>query len=196
MYAGTTLITLTLVWGLSIILNQERLPRKPETVPDQHHDESSTKCLPLVNHKLAILKDNGVNVNYKWKREIVAMMLLSLIPFAMVELVALIKSPLIILFALIVSVVLLVSYFAYQDKSLAYLKEDNLRIWFIYHIERLVQGKLVDDHGVPKRDALESLSEFQDGCTKWFNKLKTDEYSSNSLTKSIWTKASITYNRH
>ncbi|KAK1426153.1 hypothetical protein QVD17_14822 [Tagetes erecta] len=165
MYAGTTLITLTLVWGLSIILNQERLPRKPETAPvQQHHDESSTKCLPLINHKLAILKDNGVNVNYKWKREIVVMMLLSLIPFAAVELVVLIKSPLTILFALIVSIVLLVSYFAYQiwnpwiqDKSLAYLKEDNLRIWFFYHIERLVEGKLVDEHGIPKRDALESI---------------------------------------
>lgn len=56
MYAGTTLITLTLVWGLCIILNQERLRRKLETVPvSQHQDESSTKCLPRIKHKLYIL---------------------------------------------------------------------------------------------------------------------------------------------
>lgn len=125
MYAGSTLITLTFIWGYCIILNRERLHEK-EPIP-QHQQDSSTHCLPL-KHKLSILQvDYGVNVD-KWTGETAVIMLLSLIPFVTVELIVLIQSPVTILFALIVSGVSLILYFIYQvptSASVMYLEFTN-----------------------------------------------------------------------
>ncbi|MFS7989781.1 hypothetical protein Hanom_Chr11g01050901 [Helianthus anomalus] len=118
MYAGSTLITLTLIWGFQIILKRDMLrgkgslPEHYEHQQDQHL--SSTKsCLSLVKHKLSLLDDMGVNIQ-KETTTVVVIMLLSLIPFATVELVTLVCSPIMILFALVVSGASLISYFAYQ----------------------------------------------------------------------------------
>lgn len=53
MYAGSTLITLTLLWGFCIMLNYEKLPEKKQ-ISVNAHQESSTKYLPL-REKLSIL---------------------------------------------------------------------------------------------------------------------------------------------
>ncbi|KAI3683697.1 hypothetical protein L1987_84210 [Smallanthus sonchifolius] len=159
MYAGSTFITLTFLWGFCIMLNRDKLPVK-EPIPAYEHKEedSSTKCLPL-KPKLSILVDSGVKID-PVTGDTAKIMLISLIPFVTVELVALIKTPLSILFPFIVSGVSLVSYFAYQiwnpwipDRSLAYLKEENLRIRFLYHIQRLAEDDLIDEHGNPNSEA-------------------------------------------
>ncbi|KAI3826282.1 hypothetical protein L1987_00327 [Smallanthus sonchifolius] len=108
MYGGSTFITLTFIWGFCIMLNEDKLPVK-EPIPIYEHKEedSSTKCLPL-KHKLSILVDNGVKVDPE-TGDTAKIMLVSLIPFAIVELVALIKSRVATLFTLIVSGLSLVS---------------------------------------------------------------------------------------
>ncbi|KAI3826281.1 hypothetical protein L1987_00326 [Smallanthus sonchifolius] len=167
MYAGSTLITLTFIWGFCIILNRDKLRGKELIQEYEHQQDSSTNCLPL-KHKLSILVDNGVNID-KWTGETAVIMLLSLIPFATVELVVLIKSPVKILVTLIVSGVSLVLYFVYQIgnpwiqvRSLAHLKEENLRIRFFYHVQRLAEGDLIDEHGNPNLEAFKSIFESAD----------------------------------
>ncbi|KAK9058703.1 hypothetical protein SSX86_023545 [Deinandra increscens subsp. villosa] len=174
MYAGSTLITLTFIWGLRIILNCDKLRgMEPILVHEQQEEDSSTKCLPL-KHKLSILNDDGVNVD-KETGNMAQIMLLSLTPFAIVELVALIKSPYMTLFALIVSCVSLALYFALQIshpwiqlRCLVYLKKENLRIRFFYHIQRLAEANLIDEHGNPNSEAFKSIFERadvdKDGC--------------------------------
>ncbi|KAK1411881.1 hypothetical protein QVD17_32712 [Tagetes erecta] len=160
MYAGSTLITLTLLWGFCIMLNNDKLR---ENEPLRHQEDSSTKCLSPLKDKLSILSDNGVNID-KETKEIAVMMLLSLIPFLTVELVPLIKSQVTALFALLVSILSLLSYFGYQilnpwiqHRTLAYLKEENLQIRFLYHIEKLANDKLIDNDGNPNLKEFERI---------------------------------------
>ncbi|KAK9068546.1 hypothetical protein SSX86_012661 [Deinandra increscens subsp. villosa] len=109
MYAGSTLITLTLIWGIRIILSRDRL-RGKGTSSNEHQQDISSWSL---KQKLSILNDTGVNID-KETGYIAFIMLLSLIPFAIVELVSLINSRVMLLFALVVSGLSLLLYFAYQ----------------------------------------------------------------------------------
>nr|XP_043611425.1 sodium/calcium exchanger NCL2-like [Erigeron canadensis] len=162
MYAGSTVITLTLIWGFRIILSRDRLRGKGSTPELEHQDDLSAKCLPL-RHKLSILNDTGVNID-KETGNIAVIMLLSLIPFAVVELVALMVTHVTVLFALVVSAMSLLAYFAYQiwnpwiqNRSLAYLKQENLQTRFVYHVQRLAEDELIDEHGNPKFEPFESI---------------------------------------
>ncbi|XP_076902503.1 sodium/calcium exchanger NCL-like [Bidens hawaiensis] len=147
MYAGSTLITLTFIWGLCIILNRDRLRGKEPKQAYENRQDSSTKCLPL-RHKLSILNDNGVNID-EMTGEIAVIMLLSLIPFATVELLTLINSPVTILLTLTVSGVSLILNPLIQVRSLAYLKEEYLQIRFLSNVQRLAKDDLCDQHGNP-----------------------------------------------
>ncbi|KAJ0872433.1 putative EF-hand domain pair protein CML [Helianthus annuus] len=160
MYAGSTLINLTLIWGFQIILKRDMLRRKgslPEhSDHQQNQDLSSTKsCLSLIKHKLSFLDDMGVNIQ-KETTKVAKIMLRSLIPFATVELVTLVCSPIMILFALVVSGASLISYFAYQigdpwiaNRSLAYLQQEELEERFLFHIKSLVNEDIIKEDGNP-----------------------------------------------
>lgn len=80
---------------------------------NRHGFRAAASNARLMNYFYPCLVDNGVDIDNE-TRQIVVMMLLSLIPFVTVELVAIIQSPITVLFALIVSVVSLLSYFGYQ----------------------------------------------------------------------------------
>ncbi|KAI3510424.1 hypothetical protein L1887_17405 [Cichorium endivia] len=158
-YAGSTVITLTLIWGLRIILCREKLRGK---VSAQKSDDKQHSC---VGQKLLVLCDTGVNID-KETGKLAVIMLLSLIPFATVELVIIFKSRIIILLALILSGVSLVLYFAYQiwgplikARSLAYLKQENLLTQFFDLVKGLDH---LDEKGVPKSKAFDSIFERAD----------------------------------
>nr|GFB23397.1 sodium/calcium exchanger NCL1-like [Tanacetum cinerariifolium] len=84
-------------------------------------------------------------------------MLLSLIPFAFVGLVSFMNTLAMTLCALILSGMSLLLYFGYQvwnpwiqARSLAYLKQENLRARFFYHVMRLADvDHLYDEQGNP-----------------------------------------------
>ncbi|KAI3510423.1 hypothetical protein L1887_17404 [Cichorium endivia] len=157
MYAGSTVITLTLIWGLRIMLSRDKLRGKGST---QEFDDQQHSSL---GRKLSVLTDTGVNID-KETGTLAIIMLLSLIPFATVELVLIINSRIIILLALIVSCLSLVLYFAYQisspliqARSLAYLKEENLQTRFFYHVQRLAEDNLIDERGNPNFKTFDSI---------------------------------------
>ncbi|KAI3740660.1 hypothetical protein L2E82_31130 [Cichorium intybus] len=115
-YAGSTVITLTLIWGLHIILYRDKLRGKVSAQKSDDKQHSSVRQNSSVRQKLSVLCDTGVNID-KETGILAVIMLLSLIPFATVELVLIFNSRIIILLALIVSGVSLVLYFAYQIYS-------------------------------------------------------------------------------
>ncbi|KAI3510844.1 hypothetical protein L1887_17981 [Cichorium endivia] len=162
MYAGSTVISLTLIWGFRIILSRDKLRGKESTPESEHQRDSSAKCLPF-KQNLSVLNDTGVNIDDE-TRSLAVLMLLSLIPFAAVELVNLIKIPGMMLFALVVSSVSLILCFAHQvwnpwiqARGLAYLKQAHLRTRFFYHVQRLAEDDLIDEHGNPNLIAFENV---------------------------------------
>nr|GFB34137.1 hypothetical protein [Tanacetum cinerariifolium] len=207
MYAGSTVITLTLVWGISIIFSKHKL--KKGSSPD-----SSIKCLSL-KCKLSFRTDTSVNIDNDTGR-IAVIMLLSLIPFAFVGLVSFMSTPAMTLIALIVSGVSLLVYFGYQVghpwirvRSLEYLKQENVRMRFLDYVKKLSkqvkgdpdvecfrrafdeadsnhdgaisQPELEDENGTINR------TEFEQGCTNWL-KWKNAANSSGSAFRNIWNQ--------
>ncbi|GJU15235.1 EF-hand domain pair containing protein [Tanacetum coccineum] len=150
MYAGSTVITLTLVWGISIIFSNHK-----RSSPD-----SSIKCLSHSSIKcLSLLTDTSIKIDKK-TGIIAVIMLLSLIPFAFVGLVSFVNTPAMTLTALIVSGVSLLLYFGFQvcfDLSMDWGQEfdklearENLTISFLEYIKKLAEHfDLVDKEGKP-----------------------------------------------
>ncbi|PWA84146.1 EF-hand domain pair [Artemisia annua] len=145
MYAGSTVITLTLIWGIRIILSRHKIKKRSSRESDRQQDSSK--------HKLSFLTDTGVNID-KETGDIAVIMLLSLIPFAFVGLLHFINIPAMTLFALIVSGVSLILYWVYQVanpwirfRSLAYLKQENLRTRLFYHLQELAHNDLLNEQG-------------------------------------------------
>lgn len=147
-YAGTTVFTLTLQWGICLIVGGRKL--RHDSTPQ--NSESPVSCCFRVKKELIELKDTGITIDGK-TRHTAGIMLLSLIPYVIVQLADIFNtSRIVILIALIVSAASLVSYFIYQNlnpwiqqRSLEYSKYEILRTGFLEHMERL--GKLVNEDG-------------------------------------------------
>ncbi|PWA84145.1 EF-hand domain pair [Artemisia annua] len=152
MYAGSTVITLTLIWGIRIILSRFKL--KQISSRESDHQQDSTKNRSSLKDKLPFETDKDFTID-KETGDMAVNMLLSLIPFTFVGLLHFINTTAMTLFALIVSAVSLILYWVYQVahpmirfRSLAYLKQENLRARFFYHVMRLaVFEDLVDKQG-------------------------------------------------
>ncbi|KAL2519109.1 sodium/calcium exchanger family protein/calcium-binding EF hand family protein [Abeliophyllum distichum] len=148
-YAGITVFTLTLQWGICLIVGARKLGQ--ESRPD--HSSPASCCLRVIE-KLTELNDTGIKIDDK-TRYTAGIMLLSLIPYVIVQLVDIFNtSHIVILIALIVSFSSLVSYFIYQEcnpwiqeRSLEYVKYEILRKAFLQYVER--RGKLIDEDGNP-----------------------------------------------
>ncbi|KAL2494932.1 sodium/calcium exchanger family protein/calcium-binding EF hand family protein [Forsythia ovata] len=152
-YAGMTVFTLTLQWGICVIFGRRKLEQELTT---NHTEVAPTisDCL-LAKEVVSDLKDSGVTID-KETRYTAGIMLLSLIPYIIVQLVDIFNtsfgSHIVILIALILSSLSLLSYFAYQvmnpwmqEKSLAYSKYETVRKGFLLHMQQ--HGKLIDEHG-------------------------------------------------
>ncbi|PIN24276.1 Calmodulin and related proteins (EF-Hand superfamily) [Handroanthus impetiginosus] len=162
LYAGSTVFNLTLLWGMCVILGRKTLfPRTTST------NGSSVSNCAIAKKKLAQLKDTGTTID-KETCYTAGIMLLSLIPYIIVQLTDVAKSSLetrvVILIALIVSTVLLLSYFLYQifypwiqERSLKYTKYENLLTGFLHHVQRHAKGKLVDENGQPNIHVIRGL---------------------------------------
>ncbi|KAM3394078.1 sodium/calcium exchanger NCL2 [Capsicum galapagoense] len=153
---GATVLNLTLMWGICVIFGA-----KEKHAASQQPAESS-----LLN-RLLVLKNNGVTID-KETNYTAGIMLLSLIPFALVELVNAFNTHfgrrIVIYTALVVSGTFLLSYFTYQlwdpwiqKRSLEYSKYENLLAAFLQHVQRHAKGKLVDEQGRPDIQVIERL---------------------------------------
>ncbi|KAM3394077.1 hypothetical protein P3S68_003078 [Capsicum galapagoense] len=153
---GATVLNLTLMWGICVIFGA-----KEEHATSQQPAESS------LSNRLQVLKNNGVTID-KETNYTAGIMLLSLIPFALVELVnafnTYLRRRIVIYTALVVSGTFLLSYFTYQlwdpwiqKRSLEYSKYENLLAAFLQHVQRHAKGKLVDEQGRPDIQVIERL---------------------------------------
>ncbi|PHU19095.1 hypothetical protein BC332_10246 [Capsicum chinense] len=153
---GATVLNLTLMWGICVIFGA-----KAEHATSQQPAESS------LSNCLQVLKNNGVTID-KETNYTAGIMLLSLIPFALVELVnafnTYLRRRIVIYTALVVSGTFLLSYFTYQlwdpwiqKRSLEYSKYENLLAAFLQHVQRHAKGKLVDEQGRPDIQVIERL---------------------------------------
>lgn len=151
---GATVFNLTLMWGICLIYGTKNMTDKPDLKPA----ESS----PF--KRLKDLRDTGVTID-KRTSYTAGIMLLSLIPFVLVQPVTAFNSFLgrriLIFITLAVSLILLVSYCLYQylnpwmqERSLEYSKYENLLAGFLHHVQRHAKGKLINEKGEPDIDAI------------------------------------------
>ncbi|XP_059669955.1 sodium/calcium exchanger NCL1-like isoform X1 [Cornus florida] len=156
MLAGRSVFRLTLQWGACVIFGRKEIQSKSSTSQDSQ--PSTSKCL-LVEEKLSHLTGSGITTDNKTSYT-AGFMLLSLIPFTILQLSNIFEtssgSRVVILIALIVSVLLLLSSFAYQvydpwiqERSLEYMKYEHLLLGFMQHVQRHAKGKLVTEEGEP-----------------------------------------------
>ncbi|KAI3456189.1 hypothetical protein Pfo_012852 [Paulownia fortunei] len=159
-YAGITVFSLTLHWGICLIFGRRDLMHKS----NEHAEASNSYCLPA-KEKLIILKDTGVVIDQQ-TRDTAGIMLLSLIPYIIVQLGDIFNTSsgtrMITLIALIVSSFSLISYFIYQilnpwiqQRSLEYSKYEMLRTGFLQHVQR--QGQLVNEDGKLNTHVIQKL---------------------------------------
>ncbi|KAK4485287.1 hypothetical protein RD792_007920 [Penstemon davidsonii] len=179
-YAGMTVFSLTLQWGICVIFGRRDFLQNSSS---QHIRVSSSNCLQA-KEKLVVLKDTGVTIDRE--TQITAgIMLLSLIPYVIMQLNDTLntssESRVLILIALIVSSLSLVSYFGYQimnpwiqQRSLDYSKYEMLRTGFLQHVQR--HGQLVTEDGKLNTPVIEKL--FAD----------TDKDANKSITKAEMEK--------
>ncbi|KAH7837328.1 hypothetical protein Vadar_012607 [Vaccinium darrowii] len=162
--AGSTVFCLTLQWGICVIFGRKSFTTESSTSQDSEH---STSMPLLLKEKLSLLTDSGVTTDKKTGYT-AGIMLLTLIPFIIVQLSDIINtssgSRVVILIALIVSVAGLLAYFMYQifdpwiqERSLEYAKYENLLAGFLNHVQRHTQGKLITNEGAPNIPVIRSV---------------------------------------
>ncbi|XP_060186756.1 sodium/calcium exchanger NCL-like isoform X2 [Lycium barbarum] len=168
---GSSVLNLTVLWGICVILGRQNISGNSNT-------QSSAEP-PSSTLKLEDLKSKGIITN-NLTGYIAGIMFLSLAPFTIMLFGDIISSSvgkrITILIALIVSVTFLLSYFSYQmwnpliqQKSLEYIKHEQLVQVFVQHIQRQARGNLFKG-GCPDINALKRLF------------AKTDKDRSHSIT--------------
>ncbi|KAH6829132.1 hypothetical protein C2S53_013280 [Perilla frutescens var. hirtella] len=160
-YAGSTVFNLTIVWGMCVIFGRKKFDKLAAT------DPSSASLSLMFKEKLSQLKDTGTRID-KRTCYTAGIMLLSLIPYIIVQMANVFDSSfgtwLVILVALVVSAAMLLSYFLYQifdpwiqERSLEYSKYENLLVGFLQHVQRHAKEKLIDDSGQPNIPVIKGL---------------------------------------
>ncbi|CAI9783708.1 unnamed protein product [Fraxinus pennsylvanica] len=176
-YAGITVFTLTLQWGVCVIFGRRKLPQE-STSSHAEVAQTSSNCL-LAKEVITDLKDTGVTIDEKTRRT-AGIMLLTLIPYIIIQLVDIFKisfgTHVVILILLIISSTMLLLYFVYQvmnpwmqERSLAYTKYETVRTGFLQHLQQ--HGKLIDEDGNLNDSVIKNLF------------AETDNDANNAITK-------------
>ncbi|KAF2305206.1 hypothetical protein GH714_003060 [Hevea brasiliensis] len=150
--AGSTIFWLTLQWGICVLLGRTKIT-KESSLPHQQKSSTSAGFL-LVKQRLSILKEDCVETDRKTSLT-AGLMLLSLIPFIMVEVVTTFKShPWGHITTITVSGAVLVSYFIFQsrhqwiqERSLEFSRNQLLLAGFLNHLQKYAKKRLVNDEG-------------------------------------------------
>ncbi|XP_040989759.1 sodium/calcium exchanger NCL-like [Juglans microcarpa x Juglans regia] len=151
--AGSTVMLLTIIWGTCVIVG------KCDLVDSVAQDAKDTKGFSLT--------ESGVSTDI-WTSYAATIMVLSVIPFLIVQIPQILDSTsgrhLAVLIALIVSLLLLVSYCLYQvvqpwiqKRKIAYVKHKHVILGLLRHLRQRALGRLLRDDGEPDRDVIEKL---------------------------------------
>ncbi|KAL3341085.1 hypothetical protein AABB24_025575, partial [Solanum stoloniferum] len=155
---GATVFNLTLMWGICVIFGSKEKHQKSTMQPAESYS--------LFN-SLQVLSNNGVTIDKKTNYT-AGIMLISLIPFALVQLVNAFNTyfgrRIVIFTTLVISVTFLLTYFIYQlldpwiqERSLEYSKYENLLAAFLQHMQRHASGMLIDKQGRPDIQVIQRL---------------------------------------
>ncbi|GKA87873.1 sodium/calcium exchanger NCL1-like protein [Tanacetum coccineum] len=154
MYAGSTVITLTGIWGVNVIINKEKLS-----------DDASNQ---VSSSRLSFFKDEGVKIRPD-TRNMASIMLLSLIPFVFVVHLQVYSDHTAILFSLIISGTSMFSYIAYQiaspwiqANSVASVSENLFQEMFLMKLQESENESLFTDDLQPNIEAIQSIFKSRD----------------------------------
>uniref|UniRef100_A0A7N0SY11 EF-hand domain-containing protein n=1 Tax=Kalanchoe fedtschenkoi TaxID=63787 RepID=A0A7N0SY11_KALFE len=153
--AGSTVMLLTLVWGSCVIIGKTDIENGVAV------DSKDTKGFRIT--------ESGVSTDI-WTSYAARIMIISILPFLIVQLPQILNSTsgrhAAVLVALIVSVLLLISYCVYQvfqpwiqRRKLAFAKHKHVIAGLLQHLKMRALGRLLTDDGEPNIDVIENLFE-------------------------------------
>ncbi|KAL8046619.1 hypothetical protein ABFX02_08G188700 [Erythranthe guttata] len=164
--AGSTILILTLLWGTCVILGGQRFPH--HTSSDHPKNQNPLeKILFSLWPGYGVLTDTETNYTAR-------IMLLSVVPLALMQVPKVFGfSPagerVFVSIILVVSIVLLLSYFFYQffepwiqRRRLMYLKHEHLVVDILKHVQNQTKGKLIGENGAPNVSTIRRLFEEKD----------------------------------
>ncbi|XP_022847540.1 sodium/calcium exchanger NCL-like [Olea europaea var. sylvestris] len=141
-FAGVTVFTLTLQWGICLIYGANYLQNNGESADSGSREKSK-------------LKDTGVTL-HEATQPLAGIMLLSLVPYIIVQLVDIFNaSRTVLLIACIVSAAFLLTYFIYQLLISDYLQYEFVTKVLMSYLEE--KGKIVDDAGNLNHDRIKEV---------------------------------------
>ncbi|KAG2681792.1 hypothetical protein I3760_11G159900 [Carya illinoinensis] len=151
--AGSTVMLLTIIWGTCVIVG------KCDLVDGVAQDARDTKGFNLT--------ESGVSTDI-WTSYAAMIMVISVIPFLIVQIPQVLSSTsgrhLAILIALIVSLLLLISYCLYQvlqpwiqRRKLSYVKHKRVILGLLRYLKDRAVGKLLKDNGEPDEEGIKKL---------------------------------------
>ncbi|KAI9086061.1 hypothetical protein K1719_032138 [Acacia pycnantha] len=151
--AGSTVLLLTIIWGTCVIVG------KCDIEDSIAKDSQDTRGFNLTG--------SGVSTDI-WTSYAARIMVISVIPFLIVQILQVLKSTsgrhLAVLVALIVSLLLLGSYCFYQvfqpwiqRRRLAYVKHKHVIFGVLRHLKKQALGRLLKEDGEPDREIIKKL---------------------------------------
>ncbi|KAF2286083.1 hypothetical protein GH714_010220 [Hevea brasiliensis] len=153
--AGSTVMLVTVIWGSCIVVGKCDL------------GETDSVAINGQNTKGFSLTGTGVSTDI-WTCYAARIMVISVIPFIVVQLTQLLHSTsgrhLAVLIALILSLLMLISYCLYQvfqpwiqRRRLAYVKLKHVMSGILKHLRQRALGRFLTDDGQPNKDVMEKL---------------------------------------
>ncbi|KAK7324696.1 hypothetical protein VNO77_28459 [Canavalia gladiata] len=152
--AGSTVMLLTILWGTCLIVGRCDLENSVAI------DQKDTKGFSLAG--------SGISTDI-WTSYAARIMIISVIPFVIVQLAQVLyatPSQLALLLSLIVSICLLVIYILYQifqpriqRRKLAYIKYKNLVSGLLEYLKAQDVGRFLKDNGEPDTEVIQKLFE-------------------------------------
>ncbi|WZZ47615.1 hypothetical protein YC2023_043874 [Brassica napus] len=170
--AGSTVMLLTVIWGTCTVVGKCDL-RDSIAVNNQDTKGFHLKGAEKVSYVTLIVdehkENSGVTVDV-WTSYAARIMAISVIPFIIVQLPQMLDSTsgrhLALLVALILSVLMLISYCVYQvfqpwiqRRRLAFAKHKHVISGILRHLKQHALGRLLDDEGQPDEHVIRRLFE-------------------------------------
>ncbi|XP_042947514.1 sodium/calcium exchanger NCL-like [Carya illinoinensis] len=151
--AGSTIMLLTIIWGTCVIVG------KCDLVDSVAQDAKDTKGFNLT--------ESGVSTDI-WTSYAARVMVVSVIPFLIVQIPQVLSSTsgrhLAVLIALIVSLLLLISYCLYQvlqpwiqRRKIAYVMHKRVILGLLTDLRKRTMDRLLKDNGEPDEEGIKKL---------------------------------------
>ncbi|KAJ7948715.1 Calcium-binding EF-hand [Quillaja saponaria] len=164
--AGSTVLLLTIIWGTCVIVGKCDLE---DSVAIDSQDTRGFSFDWHLSRKMTIVKHDcsGVSTDI-WTSYAARIMVLSVLPFVIVQLLQVLHSTsarhLAVLIALVISISLLITYCLYQvfqpwiqRRKIAFVKHKHVILGLLQHLKQRALGRLLRDDGEPDKEIIKKL---------------------------------------